>query len=188
MPLNPQCRPARVGGIRAEPAEDGSGGRHHQVSGRGAHRAVRPCRCAGRIRDGDHSPRHPHRAVRRYARRRSRAAQPSANSQRRAPPDETPLSGPASMARTRRRQTQAAPAAFLALVLLAGCSSLGDFGRLHPVLVTDDIHAWSGRSGGAGWRADVALPLDREGANTARPGLSADRTALRALRGLSLCA
>ena len=44
----------------------------------------------------------------RCARRRSRAAQPSANSQLRAPPDETPLSGPASIAPIRRRQTQAA--------------------------------------------------------------------------------
>jgi hypothetical protein len=45
----------------------------------------------------------------------------------------------------RRRETQAAPVAFVALSLLAGCSSLWDFDRLHPVLVTDDIHAWSGR-------------------------------------------
>jgi hypothetical protein len=39
--------------------------------------------------------------------------------------------------RTRRRRvTKTAPAAVLVLVVLAGCSSLGDFDRLHPVLVT----------------------------------------------------
>jgi hypothetical protein len=33
----------------------------------------------------------------------------------------------------------------LALLALGGCSSTGDFGRLRPDLVTDDIHAWVGR-------------------------------------------
>jgi hypothetical protein len=32
-----------------------------------------------------------------------------------------------------------------ALMLLPGCSSLGDFGRLQPSLVSDDIHDWVGR-------------------------------------------
>jgi hypothetical protein len=35
--------------------------------------------------------------------------------------------------------------AILALLVLCGCSSTGDFGRLHPDLVSDDIHAWVGR-------------------------------------------
>jgi len=35
--------------------------------------------------------------------------------------------------------------AILALLVLPGCSSIGDFGRLQPALVTDDIHAWVGR-------------------------------------------
>jgi hypothetical protein len=37
------------------------------------------------------------------------------------------------------------PLAILALLALPGCSSIGDFGRLQPALVTDDIHAWVGR-------------------------------------------
>ena len=37
------------------------------------------------------------------------------------------------------------PLAIVALLVLAGCSSIGDFGRLQPALVTDDIHAWVGR-------------------------------------------
>jgi hypothetical protein len=46
----------------------------------------------------------------------------------------------------RRREIRATPAvlAVLALVALAGCSSIGDFGRLDDALVTDDIHAWVG--------------------------------------------
>lgn len=33
----------------------------------------------------------------------------------------------------------------LGLLVLSGCSSIGDFGRLQPALVTDDIHDWVGR-------------------------------------------
>jgi hypothetical protein len=57
----------------------------------------------------------------------------------------------------RRRETQAAPVAFVALSLLAGCSSLGDFDRLHPVLVTDDIHAWVGQEAAARAVAPISL-------------------------------
>jgi hypothetical protein len=31
-----------------------------------------------------------------------------------------------------------------ALLALPGCSSIGDFGRLQPEIVSDDIHAWVG--------------------------------------------
>ncbi len=37
------------------------------------------------------------------------------------------------------------PLVILALLVLPGCSSIGDFGRLQSALVTDDIHAWVGR-------------------------------------------
>jgi len=45
----------------------------------------------------------------------------------------------------RRRDLRAPVFAVLALLILCGCSSTGDFGRLHPDLVSDDIHAWVGR-------------------------------------------
>ena len=45
----------------------------------------------------------------------------------------------------------------MAFVLLAGCSSLGDFDRLHPVLVTDDIHAWVGQEAAARAGAPISL-------------------------------
>lgn len=46
----------------------------------------------------------------------------------------------------RRCHETAFPAlAVLGLLALAGCSSIGDFGRLQPDLVTDDIHDWVGR-------------------------------------------
>lgn len=35
--------------------------------------------------------------------------------------------------------------ALLAQGILTGCSSIGDFGRLQPALVTDDIHDWVGQ-------------------------------------------
>ncbi len=35
----------------------------------------------------------------------------------------------------------------IALTLLAGCSTKGDFGEVHPSLVHDDIHDWLGRDG-----------------------------------------
>jgi hypothetical protein len=42
------------------------------------------------------------------------------------------------------RQT-ALPALVLGLLALAGCTSIGDFGRLQPDLVTDGIHDWVGQ-------------------------------------------
>jgi hypothetical protein len=38
-----------------------------------------------------------------------------------------------------------APLAVFALLILGGCSSIGDFGRLQQPLVNDDIHAWVGQ-------------------------------------------
>jgi hypothetical protein len=48
-----------------------------------------------------------------------------------------------------RRQTKSPSFAVLAVLLLPGCSSIGDFGRLQPEIVTDDIHAWVGRDAAA---------------------------------------
>jgi len=59
--------------------------------------------------------------------------------------------------RLRRREKQTAPAIIIALVVLAGCSSLGDFDRLHPVLVTDDIHAWVGQEAAVRAVAPISL-------------------------------
>ncbi len=48
--------------------------------------------------------------------------------------------------RARHRRETAPPAlALLGLLALTGCSSIGDFGRLQPALVTDDIHDWVGQ-------------------------------------------
>jgi hypothetical protein len=57
----------------------------------------------------------------------------------------------------RRSKAHAAPAAVIAFALIGGCSSLGDFDRLHPVLVTDDIHAWVGQE--AAVRAGAPMSL-----------------------------
>lgn len=46
---------------------------------------------------------------------------------------------------------------FLLLTMLAGCTSIGDFGRLQQPLVTDDIHAWVGRDAAANAGAPVSL-------------------------------
>jgi hypothetical protein len=53
--------------------------------------------------------------------------------------------------RARHYHATALPAlAALAVLMLAGCSSTGDFGRLRDDLVTDDIHDWVGRDAAAG--------------------------------------
>src|ERR1700689_3861039 len=39
--------------------------------------------------------------------------------------------------------------AVLALLMLSGCTSVSDFGRLSDQLVTDDIHAWVGEEAAA---------------------------------------
>src|ERR1700685_4006138 len=40
-------------------------------------------------------------------------------------------------------------ALILALLVLPGCSSTGDFGRLQQPLLSDDIHAWVGQEAAA---------------------------------------
>jgi hypothetical protein len=44
-----------------------------------------------------------------------------------------------------RRKIRLLPLAPLGLLALAGCTSIGDFGRLQPAYVTDGIHDWVGR-------------------------------------------
>ena len=44
----------------------------------------------------------------------------------------------------------------LALLMLSGCSSTGDLGRLQPSLDSDDIHAWVGRDAARGAGAPVS--------------------------------
>jgi hypothetical protein len=56
-----------------------------------------------------------------------------------------------------RRETKL-PLAVFALLLLCGCSSIGDFGRLQPAVVTDDIHAWVGQE--AALRAGAPISLN----------------------------
>lgn len=63
----------------------------------------------------------------------------------------------------RRRDSNAPPAvsaalAILAIVVLTGCSSTGDYGRLNDALVTDDIHAWVGEE--AATRAGQPISAD----------------------------
>ena len=44
----------------------------------------------------------------------------------------------------------------LLLLMLSGCSSIGDFGRLSDQLVTDDIHAWVGEEAAASAGAPIS--------------------------------
>jgi hypothetical protein len=45
----------------------------------------------------------------------------------------------------------------LAAVLVSGCSSIGDFGRLQSPLVSDDIHAWVGQEAAAHAGAPISV-------------------------------
>jgi len=49
----------------------------------------------------------------------------------------------------RDRETRFPSLVVLALLALPGCSSIGDFDRLQPEIVTDDIHAWVGQAAAA---------------------------------------
>jgi len=51
--------------------------------------------------------------------------------------------------RARRRELASPLAALLGFLALAGCSSIGDFGRLQRFYVRDDIHDWVGREAAA---------------------------------------
>jgi hypothetical protein len=48
------------------------------------------------------------------------------------------------------------PFAILAVLLVSGCTSIGDFGRLQSPLVTDDVHAWVGQEAAAHAGAPVS--------------------------------
>ena len=59
--------------------------------------------------------------------------------------------------RARRREFATPLAVLLGVFALAGCSSIGDFGRLKPDLVSDDIHDWVGQEAAARTGAPIAL-------------------------------
>lgn len=56
-----------------------------------------------------------------------------------------------------RREFASSLAMLLGFVALAGCSSIGDFGRLKPGLVRDDIHDWVGHEAAARAGAPIAV-------------------------------
>jgi hypothetical protein len=59
--------------------------------------------------------------------------------------------------RARRQSEIRAPVfAVLMLLILSGCTSIGDFGRLSDPLVTDDIHAWVGEEAAASVGAPIS--------------------------------
>ncbi len=72
--------------------------------------------------------------------------------------------------RARRTRELASPLAALLAIVLAGCSSIGDFGELKPSLVKDDIHAWVGQEAAA-----------RAGAPISAANLTDDERTLRDL-------
>jgi hypothetical protein len=55
-----------------------------------------------------------------------------------------------------RRQATLPPVAILAVLVVSGCSSIGDFGRLQDSIVSDDIHAWVGRDAAAAAGAPIS--------------------------------
>ncbi len=70
----------------------------------------------------------------------------------------------------KRREIVLPALALLGVLVLAGCSSIGDFGRLQPGLVRDDIHDWVGQ--------DAAL---HAGAPISTDNLTQDERMLRDL-------
>jgi hypothetical protein len=72
--------------------------------------------------------------------------------------------------RARSREFAWSLAALLGFVALAGCSSIGDLGRLRPDLVRDDIHDWVGQEAAA-----------RAGAPISSGNLTEDERTLRDL-------
>ena len=77
------------------------------------------------------------------------AADAAAGRQWRPPPHEAPLKVVTAMSPRVRPLRATAPFAVFALLILAGCTSIGDFGRLQQPLVNDDIHAWVGQEAAA---------------------------------------
>ena len=59
--------------------------------------------------------------------------------------------------RVRRREFASSLAMLLGFVALAGCSSIGDFGRLQRIYVRDDIHDWVGHEAAARAGAPIAV-------------------------------
>jgi len=75
-----------------------------------------------------------------------------------------------SLCPRQRCQTALSRLALLGLLALSGCTSIGDFGRLQPGLVSDDIHDWVGK--------DAAL---HAGAPVSTDNLTDDERTLRDL-------
>jgi len=71
------------------------------------------------------------------------------------------------LSRVRRRRETGLPVAILAL-LLPGCSSIGDFGRLQQPVVTDNIHAWVGQEAAVHAGAPISLDSLTEDERTLR--------------------
>lgn len=66
---------------------------------------------------------------------------------------------PAISLRIHRPRGIGAPVlAVLTFLVLSGCTSIGDFGRLQDALVTDDIHAWVGEEAAA----QVGAPISAD--------------------------
>ena len=126
-------------------------------------RIVRFGRDAADESGDDHHPAgDPDRAVCRSAGRGGRAPHASAGGQRRPPTGETPLNGrrircrrSARCRREIRRAVGLAPSCLL-LVVLSGCSSIGDFGRLSDA-AGHRRHSCLGRRGGSGPRRRAGL-------------------------------
>jgi hypothetical protein len=69
---------------------------------------------------------------------------------RRAPPREAPLKiGPPMLPRNWLSRRLKFQFVIFAALVVSGCSSIGDFGRLQSPLVSDDIHAWVGQEAAA---------------------------------------
>src|SRR5580704_7771252 len=149
MPLNRDDAESadRAGGPWPAGLKGLAGGHRCQIPRRGAYRAVRPRRRGERIRNRHHLAGDPDRALRRPGRRERGAADAAAGRQWRPPPHEAPLKVAAAMSPRVRLLCATAP--FAVLLILGGCTSIGDFGRLQPPLLSDDIHAWVGQEAAA---------------------------------------
>lgn len=73
-----------------------------------------------------------------------------------------------SLGARQRRETALPVLALVGGLALAGCSSIGDFGRLQPGLVRDDIHDWVGRDAAAHAGAPISTDNLTEDERTLR--------------------